>query len=182
MTKLKNVVAFEETLHDLCLQLPKATVSAAVVMIDLDGFKTINDTQGHDGGDDVLKDVAYCLSDELSKVGVPARVGGDEFAVIVGTLPEPALLDTALKQFLLRVAEVGRKYHSPLGASIGIYYLDAGTSPSPKFAKRAADSLMYLSKALRGNQIQNSTGRSFTKEGKLMNGGATTQLADEALS
>lgn len=168
MTKLRNVVAFEESLTDLCNQLPNSTVNAAVVILDLDGFKRVNDVQGHDEGDKVLKEAAHCLFIELSPVGVPARVGGDEFGVIVSVLENPAVLDAALERFLLRVADVGKKFGSPLGASIGIYYLDAGKSPTPKFAKKAADSLMYLSKALGRNQLQNSIGRSFTEEGTLI--------------
>jgi diguanylate cyclase (GGDEF)-like protein len=180
MTKLRNVVAFEESLADLCNQLPNSTFNAAVVILDLDGFKQVNDVQGHDEGDKVLVEAARCLAIELSPVGVPARVGGDEFGVIVSALENPAVLDAALERFLLRVADVGKKFGSPLGASIGIYYLDAGKSPTPKFAKKAADSLMYLSKALGRNQLQNSIGRSFTEEGKLMNGGARAAASEDA--
>jgi diguanylate cyclase (GGDEF)-like protein/PAS domain S-box-containing protein len=91
-----------------------------VLLIDLDGFKQINDTYGHATGDAVLRHVAGLLSDSAGPADVPARLGGDEFAVLAGgdrasaeriagrlreALAEPALID-------------GREL--PVGASIGL--------------------------------------------------------------
>ena len=167
MTKISNVVAFDEALADLCSQLPNSGKNGALVMIDLDGFKAVNDGHGHGVGDEVLKDVARCLFVELSPVGLPARVGGDEFAVVVGELESPAELEKALEAFQKTIIRVGSKYESKLGASIGIYYLDSGTSPTPKLAKKAADSLMYASKAIGQNGIETSIKRRVDEEGRL---------------
>jgi diguanylate cyclase (GGDEF)-like protein len=167
MTKISNVVAFDEALADLCRQLPDSGRNGALVMIDLDGFKAVNDGHGHGVGDEVLKDVARCLFVELSPVGLPARVGGDEFAVVVGELESPSVLEEALKEFQEAITNVGLKYESELGASIGIYYLDSGTSPTPKLAKKAADSLMYASKAIGKNGIETSIKRRVDEEGRL---------------
>lgn len=172
MTKLWNRVAFDELLDTLCPRASKAPTSGAVVVLDLDGFKTINDKQGHPRGDKVLKEAAYALSVELSPFGMVARIGGDEFGVIVNELKSAKELEAALVRFLVRAAEVGDYFGSPLSASIGVYYIDTGTSPDPKFVYKAADSLMYeskrLGKRLRKSQLQTSLGWRFTDRGTVI--------------
>lgn len=168
MTKLWNRVAFDEQLDILCDDISRASTGAAVVVLDLDGFKAINDKQGHPRGDKVLQEAAYALSVELRPFGTVARIGGDEFGVIVDELKSADALEAALGRFLARAREVGDYFGSPLSASIGVYYLDTGAAPSPKFLYKAADSLMYQSKALGKSQIQTSLGKTFSKEGRVV--------------
>lgn len=168
MTGLWNRVAFDELLTTVCLGSSKGSSSGAVVVLDLDGFKTINDEQGHPVGDAVLQHAAYALSVELSPFGTVARIGGDEFGVIVVELNSAHALEAALGRFLAGAAQVGNKFGSPLSASIGVYYFNTETPPSPKIMYKAADSLMYQSKALGKSQIQTSSGRTFSKEGQVL--------------
>lgn len=168
LTGLRNRLNFDELLDDVCRGAPTATRGSAVVLLDLDGFKQINDVQGHDGGDLVLKHVAYWLSVELSAFGIPARFGGDEFAVIVSALKAREELEAALDRFLKGVAGVGVLFESPLGASIGVYYLEPATATTPRFVSRAADQLMYKAKKLGKNQFVTSTNLAFTKDGELV--------------
>lgn len=165
MTKLWNRVAFDEQLNILCHGASRASTCGALVVLDLDGFKTINDQQGHPRGDKVLQEAAYALSVELSPFGTVARIGGDEFGVIVDELKSADALEAALGRFLVRAGEVGDYFGSPLSASIGVYYFDTATALGQKFLYKAADSLMYQSKALGKSQIQTSSGKTFSKEG-----------------
>lgn len=168
MTKLRNRVAFRELLEKVCRNAARAKYGSAVMVIDLDGFKQVNDEQGHDTGDEVLTHVAYLLHAELSPFGVPARVGGDEFAVLVQNLKDCVALEAALARFLERTRNLSELFESPLGASIGVYYITPGESVTPPFVFKAADELMYEAKRLGKNQVVTSVGYSFTKEGKLI--------------
>jgi len=168
LTRLRNRVGFDELLNAACQNAQTANLDGAVVLIDLDGFKRVNDEQGHDGGDVVLKHVGYWLSKELSPFGVPARFGGDEFAVVVEGLTSRTELEAALARFLARIAEVGKLFASPLGASIGVFYLERAATVPPRSAFKAADQLMYRAKELGKNQFVTSAGSSFTIAGDLI--------------
>lgn len=165
MTKLWNRVAFDELLDSLCLNTSEIGRCCAVVVLDLDGFKTINDKQGHPRGDMVLKEAAYALSVELGPFGSVARIGGDEFGVVVEQLQSADALEAALNRFLGRAYEIGDYFGSPLSASIGVHYFYTGASDTPKFLYKAADDLMYKSKEKGKSQGQTSTGRAFSKNG-----------------
>jgi diguanylate cyclase (GGDEF)-like protein len=168
MTQLRNRIGFDELLNEVCELCTSAKHERAVVLIDLDGFKKINDVQGHDGGDLVLKHVAHWLRLELGVLGVPARFGGDEFAVIVRTRFVHEELETALAQFLKRAEAVGQLFGSPLGASVGVYYLQPASAITPRFAFKAADQLMYKAKKLGKNQFVTSTNQNFSADGDLV--------------
>ncbi|WP_305824891.1 GGDEF domain-containing protein [Massilia brevitalea] len=167
MTGLRNRIGFDELLDEVCYGAAAAKDGSAVILLDLDGFKQINDTQGHDGGDLVLKHIAYRLSVELSPFGVPARIGGDEFAVVVSKLSARQDLEAAFTRFLKQTVEVGRLFESSLGASIGIYYIEPASITSPRFVFKAADQLMYQAKKLGKNRFITSESRAFTSEGEL---------------
>jgi diguanylate cyclase (GGDEF)-like protein/PAS domain S-box-containing protein len=121
---------------------------AALLMIDLDGFKTVNDTQGHAAGDLVLVDTALALASTLRAHDVFARVGGDEFAVI---LPETNVADA--KSIAGRLLSAASAAHSSIGASIG---LTAVTNQPPVAAEQLiaqADRAMYEAKIAGGRQV-----------------------------
>ena len=90
LTELYNRRRFDVELSGLCR--PEQTASGgAVILIDLDNFKLINDSRGHDTGDEVLRSVASVLRARLRDGDVVARLGGDEFAVLLpGASPEQA--------------------------------------------------------------------------------------------
>lgn len=168
LTQLRNRIGFDELLDEICEGAISAEHERAVVFIDLDGFKKINDVQGHDGGDLVLKHVAHWLNVELGPLGTPARFGGDEFAVIVSKRFARKDLEAALTRFLKRAEAVGELVESPLGASIGVYYLEPACAITSRFACKAADQLMYRAKKLGKNQFVISTNQNFSAEGYLV--------------
>lgn len=168
LTHLRNRVGFDELLEAICKNASTAKSESAVVLVDLDGFKQVNDQQGHDGGDAVLKHVGYWLSVELGKLGIPARFGGDEFAVVLESLKSRAELEAALSAFLERTAEVGKLFDSPLGASIGVFYIEPAATATPRYVFKAADQLMYEAKKLGKNQFVTSASYLFAESGEML--------------
>ncbi len=121
----------------------------ALLLADLDGFKAINDTFGHAVGDQVLKEVATLLRGQLRAVDTVARIGGDEFVVL---LPETTRsgadmvirkLDEAIPRTLRTVDGEAVK----VGVSIGCICFDGSTTESPEGLLHAADHAMYQVKA-----------------------------------
>jgi diguanylate cyclase (GGDEF)-like protein len=88
LTGLPNRAAFLD-------ELQKATGAIAIIAIDLDGFKPVNDRHGHHAGDDLLRQVAARLSECVGSGGFAARFGGDEFMVLTSVAPGPAGRDQA---------------------------------------------------------------------------------------
>lgn len=168
LTKLTNRTGFDELLHRTCENLQTATSESAVILLDLDGFKRVNDEQGHDGGDAVLRHVGYWLWRELGQFGTAARFGGDEFAVVVENVKDRTKLEQALTKFLERTADVGDLFESPLGASIGVSYFEPGSKPTPSFMYKTADQLMYRAKQQGKNQFVTSMGCAFSENGNLI--------------
>ena len=123
---------------------------AAVLIIDLDGFKEINDTYGHRTGDKALKAVAAALKRRLRDTDVVARVGGDEFAVLLpyanADQGSTMAVDLARVVGECSVDAGGQQLH--LSASIGAVHIDRHTS-SDEFIFSEADRAMYREKRRR---------------------------------
>jgi diguanylate cyclase (GGDEF)-like protein/PAS domain S-box-containing protein len=122
----------------------------ALLLIDLDGFKEVNDTRGHRAGDELIVEVAELLRRRVRVTDVVGRVGGDEFAVIApyGDVGEARKLAQALVEIL-------RDRPDPLqlriAASIGVAPFDQGRSAEQVLA--AADAAMYLAKRAGGDRV-----------------------------
>lgn len=166
-TNIANRRGYSENLDDLCKIAQRDVTSAALIFVDLDGFKKINDEKGHAAGDAVIVAAAACLVSRLSRFGAPARIGGDEFAITVDNLESHAELENAIGKVLTDMREIGRCNNCTLSASIGLFYFSAELPVAQMFAKAAADELLFHSKNSGKNQCTTSTGRLFTAEGKL---------------
>jgi len=120
---------------------------AAVFFIDLDGFKAVNDTLGHDGGDLLLVDVAERLSNCLREIDSVARIGGDEFMIVmsgINSRENTANVAQKLIDALVLPFTLGEKVVT-IGASIGIaLYPDHGNEP--EVLLKRADEVMYIVK------------------------------------
>ncbi|MGD9915934.1 MAG: putative bifunctional diguanylate cyclase/phosphodiesterase [Rhizobiaceae bacterium] len=141
LTGLHNRAVFTQRLQGMD---PKAF--AAVLLVDLDSFKEINDTLGHTVGDTVLASVATRLREVVPDGYLVARIGGDEFAVIAenSTLPEVAALGQRISAALSRPFVVDGEVLS-FGASIGIASTDSTAAGLELFTK--ADIALYEAKA-----------------------------------
>jgi diguanylate cyclase (GGDEF)-like protein/PAS domain S-box-containing protein len=120
-----------------------------IIAADLDGLKIINDSVGHEQGDKMLFDCAKILKDALQNTYVIARVGGDEFAVI---LPDTDRFtaDVIIKRIKAALAVYNQRNHSlPLSMSLGVATAD-DLSISPLELYREADDMIYLDKLQTG--------------------------------
>jgi diguanylate cyclase (GGDEF)-like protein len=115
---------------------------ATVLLVDLDDFKTVNDSLGHDIGDQLLIAVAETLCRQVGDQGLPVRLGGDEFAVLI---EDPGVAGEAVAQRILDAFSGPMSAHHLLvHASIGIATADPGTPLDPVL--RDADVAMYAAK------------------------------------
>lgn len=104
LTKLYNHATFYQHLDALCTQAERATEPLALVMLDIDWFKRVNDTHGHPAGDKVLEVLASRLQHHIRPLDEAARYGGEEFAVILRHYPDSAPIDFAVTAERLRQA------------------------------------------------------------------------------
>ncbi len=153
LTGLPNRQFFSDQLTQTLVDLRYQGGFSYLMLIDLDHFKTVNDSLGHEVGDGLLKEVARRLRSELPTGCLLARLGGDEFIIIGRRLPdlgtgEPKVVNLA--QRLLRVLKqtyVVRGHHLYISASIGVRFIAAGERDAGKLI-READIAMYEAKAL----------------------------------
>lgn len=126
--------------------------SCGVLMIDLDGFKRVNDQLGHDAGDLLLRDIAGALTVETRAVDVVARYGGDEFVVVLPDL-EPEVALPVAERVVLAIAKVGRERwaSTPVTASIGVAISRRDDEVASLL--RRADAQAYMAKRAGGNRV-----------------------------
>ncbi|GAA3441010.1 GGDEF domain-containing protein [Planomonospora venezuelensis] len=147
LTGLVNRTVMHDTLEET---VRVSGTGAAVLYLDLDGFKEINDRHGHDAGDAVLVEIAGRLSAAMDGTGLVARLGGDEFVLL---RPESSAEETV--RLAERVLEeiprpvLFRGHRLSVGASIGIAVHSGDLSEgTPTEMLRAADTAMYSAKRL----------------------------------
>ena len=150
LTGLPNRRVFAETLEAAVRRARRGSISYAVLIIDLDCFKPVNDIHGHAAGDMVLSEVATRLASLSRTTDTVARLGGDEFAIIIDSVAPESAADAGsalAERIIARVAEpitIGEQTVE-IGASIGIAICpDDGTDPEKLM--RAADMAMYRAK------------------------------------
>jgi diguanylate cyclase (GGDEF)-like protein/PAS domain S-box-containing protein len=137
-------------LREITGQRLAGSAPGALVLLDLDGFKHVNDTLGHAAGDAVLRDAATCLSTQLGGRGTLARLGGDEFAVLLPDLNCTTEAEAVVRELQAALeAEPfsirGRVFH--IGASAGLVFIPAGCSTDPETLLANADLALYRAKA-----------------------------------
>ncbi len=147
LTKIANRILFRNRVEHALSKLVRNHVSIAVLFLDLDNFKSINDSLGHAAGDKLLVAVAGRLQDCLRNSDTAARLGGDEFAVLVESVVHSDeatnIADRILEVFRQPFVIEGNEVH--VGTSIGIATGSADTVGSEELL-RNADLAMYLAK------------------------------------
>jgi diguanylate cyclase (GGDEF)-like protein len=158
LTGVFNRRGFDRELKRSLAYVQRYWTRAALVYVDLDGFKPVNDRHGHAAGDAVLKAVAATLTASVRASDTVARLGGDEFGLILWNLSEA---DAARKAHALEAAisasrASGNDSALSVGASIGFAML--GPTDDPAKALADADHAMYARKAAR-KRYRGSPGR-----------------------
>ncbi|MBV8547942.1 MAG: GGDEF domain-containing protein [Alphaproteobacteria bacterium] len=157
LTGLLNRRGFTMALHrELSLARRDKSASGLLVMVDLDGFKAINDMWGHSVGDDYLQAVAHALLSSVRNSDVVARIGGDEFAVMFTHMSEEAgreRVSRLEKTFNSRFMQYDDKT-LPLRASFGGCFYNG--MDTPEVLLSLADAKLYAQKAQRVVERQRS--------------------------
>jgi len=149
VTHLANRALFNERVRHAVARTLRDGVGMAVLFVDLDDFKTVNDSLGHAVGDQVLLEVAQRVSASVRAADTAARFGGDEFAILLEDVDDPQVaVETAerILNSLGRPLELGES-NLIIRASLGISVVEPGKATDADELIRNADAAMYIAKA-----------------------------------
>lgn len=145
LTKIPNRMAYLEKIHKLEREKDRAP-AAAVIMVDLDRFKSINDTWGHSAGDQILRHAAQRMTAAFSgDESTVCRIGGDEFAILTVGLTEEAILEK------LKSLEQAQCNGVPYSISYGYAFVRVQEDNAVEQAFSQADKMMYANKSRKKN-------------------------------
>ena len=154
LTKLPNRRFFRDHLEFSIARAATEGKKIAVYMVDLDDFKKVNDSLGHDIGDALLVKIAVQLRDAVHEQDVVSRMGGDEFMLLLDNIDDPTKLESASKRILAALQTKmdlnGHKVQVSGSIGASIFPTDAKT---PEELVRFADIALYNAKAKRGGRI-----------------------------
>jgi diguanylate cyclase (GGDEF)-like protein len=152
LTPTFNRRAFLRELHRTMSEVERYKTPAAVLYVDLDGFKALNDCYGHAAGDAVLAHVARLLVECVRSSDIVGRLGGDEFGVILNhaNADEAAAKAQTLGTFLNSNTIVHAGQAHRVSVSIGVHALSMAEDPETAIAR--ADEAMYADKFARRNE------------------------------
>jgi diguanylate cyclase (GGDEF)-like protein len=155
LTKIGNRRSFEARLSDEAARHGRYDLPLALILVDLDHFKLVNDTHGHPAGDEVLREMAALLGEGLRSSDYPARYGGEEFVVILPhtSREQAALLAERLRQRVSeRVFRIGAaKAGLNLTVSVGVASLAPGGTSEGLVLQ--ADQALYMAKNSGRNRV-----------------------------
>jgi diguanylate cyclase (GGDEF)-like protein len=147
LTGLPNRSFLGKLLGDRIRQSTRYNRRFALLCLDLDGFKLINDTLGHDAGDDLLREVANRLEDTLRKSDTVARMGGDEFTILLPEIESESQAGTVATNIVSSLAEpfvlLGEKFCVTASVGISIFPIDGEDEQT---LMKNADIAMYAAK------------------------------------
>ena len=148
LTGVANRRRFDEALEEACADARNTGAPISLVLIDLDHFKTLNDSQGHQDGDEALRSVAALLAGRTeARGGLAARFGGEEFAWLLPGVPLAESMAEA-ETLRLKIRDAGIRHtnaaHGVVTASFGVA---AGTGLTPPALVAAADAALYRAKS-----------------------------------
>ena len=146
LTRLANKALFQDRLEHALARMARTDSHLAVLFLDLDDFKTVNDSLGHGEGDQLLRRVATTLHDVLRSSDTAARLGGDEFAVLIEDVSSPEAVTDMAQRILESLRKPVRLATKTLSAacSLGIAFDEEGITSEQLL--RNADIAMYQAK------------------------------------
>jgi len=156
LTKLPNRVLFADRLIQTMAQIERRKMLLAVVYLDLDGFKEINDNYGHDMGDKLLITLTSRLKDGLREGDTIARLGGDEFVAVLVDLSEQGDCIPMLNRLLSSASQPVNVNQTSLrvSASLGVTFFPQSQSVDAEQLVRQADQAMYQAKQAGKNRFK----------------------------
>ncbi|WP_232344201.1 putative bifunctional diguanylate cyclase/phosphodiesterase [Actinoplanes awajinensis] len=153
LTGLSNRALIAELLSEMLRQPHRDDRHSAVLLIDLDRFKPINDVYGHEAGDAVLKAVATALRAVIRTGDTAGRLGGDEFAVLLPGMPTRAVAESIAQRLVeaLRTPVIFGDLLLGVEASIGVAFLDETTADTAQVIAHADAAMYAVKRAGRGH-------------------------------
>jgi diguanylate cyclase (GGDEF)-like protein len=147
LTGLKNRRRFEEDLRVAMARGRRERTTGALLMLDLDNFKQVNDSYGHPAGDHLIEEIAGVLRERTRESDVLARLGGDEFAIVLPrcSLAEAQVVAEAIADSI-RDHRPGNDELDPITASIGVAMFGEDPRTSVESVVSEADTAMYAAK------------------------------------
>ena len=154
LAPVSNRRAFLRELHRTMSEVERYKTPAAVIYIDLDGFKAVNDEYGHSAGDAVLRHVGLLLMDSVRESDIVGRLGGDEFGIILNraTADEAAAKAASLSDKVNSSAILYAGVPHRIRASVGVHAIAIVEDPETAIAR--ADEAMYAEKHARRAKSQ----------------------------
>ena len=155
LTNLPNRNLFLQKLEHEMRSCDRSNLSLALLYIDLDRFKDVNDSLGHDMGDLLLIEIANRLTEAIREIDTVSRLSGDEFTVILGQINDQLSIQPVCQQILATLAEPYQLDNEKvfLTASIGVTYYP-GDGKSIEVLQRNGDQAMYAAKGEGRNRYQ----------------------------
>jgi two-component system cell cycle response regulator len=153
LTGMQNRRYFDDALKEYIEEFRRINKPIGLMILDLDHFKQVNDTHGHDVGDEVLRAVASCLRDMTRYHDVVARLGGEEFAVVAPNMDEEMLVKLAerIRKAIASMAVFSGNVRLKITTSVGLAVSD-GRESAEEFYRRA-DRLLYQAKRMGRNRV-----------------------------
>ncbi|KAF1023760.1 MAG: Diguanylate cyclase DgcM [Pseudomonas sp.] len=152
LTGAYNRRRFDEKLAECNLLFRRSGRAFALLLIDVDHFKRINDTHGHAVGDDVLRQLARLIQETTRVTDFVARYGGEEFAVLLPEIEAPNSPDVVAEKIRAAIAQAHFAVVGPVTVSIGIGIADAADGTTTELIKRA-DQQLYRAKSSGRNRV-----------------------------
>ena len=160
LTGLANRLLLDVHLQQAIQTARRDKTSFALLLIDLDKFKPVNDTYGHAIGDDVLRTVAQRLRKTVREMDTVARLGGDEFVIVLRSVASHSDIEAVASKVTLAIAQPIKVLGVPIeiSASVGIALFEPGLIVLGDLLRRA-DAAMYEAKKSGGGQHRFFTGK-----------------------
>ncbi|XHS77440.1 diguanylate cyclase [Burkholderiaceae bacterium UC74_6] len=146
LTGVYNRRSFDARLHEVFLAHGRSRRPYWVVLIDVDHFKSVNDTHGHQVGDDVLREVARCISAAVRETDFVARYGGEEFVVVLNDTKDRAAATRAAEKIREAIASKQIAVVGHITASLGASRVQ-GNDANDRDAVKRADLALYAAKS-----------------------------------
>ncbi|MFC3208072.1 GGDEF domain-containing protein [Aquamicrobium soli] len=153
LTGMQNRRYFDDALREYLVEFRRVRRPIGLMILDLDHFKQVNDTHGHDVGDEVLRAVASCLKDMTRHHDVVARLGGEEFAVVTPNMDDELLARFAerIRKAIAAMAIQSGNVRLKVTASVGLAMWDRKETAEEFY--RRADRQLYEAKKLGRNRV-----------------------------
>lgn len=153
LTGLANRVLFESRLEIARARMKRNGRAYAVLYVDIDGFKPVNDMLGHSAGDDLLRQFSHRLKSAFRPYDTLARFAGDDFAILVEELPDIAAGEAVARKIIGLLAVPFQSYDRAisLAASIGVATCAAGQEIGGKMLMKQAEAAMHDAKLTAGS-------------------------------